>query len=78
MMALTASATQEVVRDICSILKMENAHQFKHSFLRDNLSYVCRKTNDKRRELLNLTHKISGSGIIYCRSRRATADVAHF
>ncbi|MCA0332445.1 MAG: RecQ family ATP-dependent DNA helicase [Bacteroidetes bacterium] len=78
MMALTASATQEVVRDICSILKMENAHQFKHSFLRDNLSYVCRKTNDKRRELLNLTHKIGGSGIIYCRSRRATADVAHF
>lgn len=77
-MALTASATPEVVKDIRRILEIGDARIFRQSFLRDNLTYVCRNTRDKRGALLNLISKVSGSGIIYCRSRRATAEVAGF
>lgn len=77
-MALTASATPEVVKDIRQILQIGDARIFRQSFLRDNLTYVCRNTRDKRGALLNLISKVSGSGIIYCRSRRATAEVANF
>ncbi len=77
-MALTASATPEVVNDIMDLLNITDAKMFKLSFLRDNLSYVCRKTHDKRFELLNLVRKVVGTGIVYCRNRRATAEIASF
>ncbi|WKZ63657.1 MAG: ATP-dependent DNA helicase RecQ [Saprospiraceae bacterium] len=77
-MALTASATPEVVNDIMEHLSIGDAAIFKLSFLRSNLSYVCRNTTDKRFELLNLVRKVPGTGIVYCRNRRATAEIASF
>jgi len=77
-MALTASATPDVVDDICKILRIEGVRRFQISFFRKNLSYVCRETHDKRQALMNLIRGVPGSGIVYCRSRRATAEVAQF
>lgn len=75
--ALTASATPEVQRDIGDKLRFrENASFFKRSFARDNLSFVVRKTEDKDNKLLDVLRKVQGSAIIYVRSRKSTQELA--
>lgn len=76
--ALTATATDEVQKDIIDKLKLKDAAVFKKSFARDNLSFVVRKTENKDRKLLEILQKVKGSAIIYVRSRKATQDVAKF
>lgn len=77
-MALTASATVKVVEDIRQKLELRDVRIFQQSYLRSNLTYVARNTHDKRAELINLINNVKGSGIIYVRSRKATAEVANF
>ena len=77
-MALTASATRQVVEDIKTRLAILHVKVFQVSFFRENLTYVSRLTHDKRQELLNLIKNVKGSGIIYCRSRKATSEVAGY
>jgi ATP-dependent DNA helicase RecQ len=77
--ALTATATDEVQADIVEKLKFKkDAAVFKKSFARDNLSFVVRKTENKDKKLLEILQKVKGSAIIYVRSRKATQDVAKF
>jgi len=76
--ALTASATELVRKDIIIHLHLKEVALFQKSFARDNLSLVVRKTENKEKKLLEILKKVPGSTIIYVRSRRATQDVAKF
>jgi ATP-dependent DNA helicase RecQ len=78
-LALTASATPLVQRDIAEKLHFGKHHTvFVKSFARDNLSLVVRKTESKDRKLLEILRKVPGSGIVYVRSRKATQEVAQW
>lgn len=77
-LALTATATPEVVKDIQEKLKFESENVFKMSFKRDNLAYLVQQTDDKDGALLNLLNRIQGSTIIYVRSRKKCKDITSF
>ena len=74
-LALTATATPEVVTDIQARLKFREGNVFRMSFERKNLAYIVRKTDNKTKELLYILQRISGSVIIYVRNRRRTKEI---
>ena len=74
-LALTATATPEVVKDIQTRLNFREGNVFRMSFERKNLAYIVRKTNNKTKELLHILQRISGSAIIYVRNRRRTKEI---
>lgn len=77
--ALTASATEQVQIDIADKLNFGDDHAFfKKSFARDNLSFVVRKTENKDAKLLEILRKVKGSAIIYVRSRKATQEISRW
>lgn len=73
-LALTATATPEVVKDIQNRLHFRQENVFRMSFERNNLAYIVRKTDNKTGELLHILTKLPGSAIIYTRSRRRTKE----
>ena len=77
-LALTATATPQVVEDIK--IRLDNGHSdfntFKMSFERKNLAYVVRQAEDKIGELLHILRSTKGSTIVYARSRRRTKEYA--
>lgn len=75
-LALTATATPEVVKDIQEKLHFREENVFKMSFTRKNLAYVVRQTEDKETELKHIISSISGTVIVYCRSRKGCKDLA--
>ena len=75
-LALTATATPEVVDDIQRQLAFRAPNVFRMSFDRPNLSYVVRTTDDKERELCHILDSLSGSVIIYMRSRKGSRELA--
>lgn len=75
-LALTATATPRVVRDIQEKLHFKHDNVLKMSFERKNLSYVVRQTPDKQREAINILRSVQGSAIVYTRSRRRTKEFA--
>lgn len=75
-LALTATATPEVVDDIQEKLRFKEKNVFRTSFLRDNLSYVVRSADNKVGELIHILKSVPGSGIVYVRSRRQTKEIA--
>ena len=87
-LALTATATPQVVDDICDKLSRnvecgmwnENSHipfnVFRMSFERRNLAYVVRQTTDKREQLIHILQNVKGTAIVYTRSRRRTKEFA--
>jgi len=77
-LALTATATTDVVKDIQSKLQFRKENIFKISYERKNLIYLVRVVEDKLRYLLKIATKISGTGIVYVRSRKKTKDIALF
>ena len=74
LLALTATATPDVVQDIQSRLKFREKNVFRMSFERKNLAYIVRKTDNKTAELLHILRRMAGSAIIYVRSRRRTKE----
>ena len=82
-LALTATATEKVVTDICEQLtpsdafgKRENHFQvFRMSFARPNLRYIVRRTGNKMGELVHILKSVEGSAIVYTRSRKGTREV---
>ena len=79
MLALTASATKEVVGDIVDKLKFKPQHQvFRNSFERKNLHYVVQHEENKLTRLLRICKKIEGTGIVYVRNRRKTKELSDF
>ncbi len=78
-LALTATATPEVVKDIQDKLEFPEYRAYSMSFERKNLIYVVRKTQDKMSEILRILNGVTqGSAIVYTRSRRATSEIARY
>ena len=77
-LALTASATAEVKKDIIDHLKLQQVSFFQRSFARPNISFAVRHTENKEKKLLDVLQKIQGPAIIYVRSRKATKDLANW
>jgi ATP-dependent DNA helicase RecQ len=77
-MALTATATEEVRADILDKLEMRSARVFKQSFARANLSYSAFAEESKERKLLQVLKNVPGSAIIYVRTRKRTKDLANW
>ena len=93
-LALTATATPQVVDDICQKLSPSsfhespspstlhespsNFHVFRMSFERKNLTYLVRNVADKSQELLHMLAHSKGSAIVYVRSRRHTKEIAEY
>lgn len=75
-LALTATATPDVVKDIMDKLKFNNGKIFSKSFARTNLTYIVRRTDDKVSQLIKIFWKVPGSGIVYARSRAKTKQIA--
>ena len=79
-LALTATATPQVVEDICAKLSAtpaENAFRvFRMSFERKNLTYLVKDSPDKMQELIHTFQHTQGSAIVYVRSRRRTKEIA--
>ena len=75
-LALTATATPEVVEDIQEKLHFSEKNVFKMSFERKNLAYVVREAEDKQSEMIHILQSVGGSAIIYARSRKRTKEMA--
>ena len=76
--ALTATATPEVVKDIQERLQFRQENVFRMSFERKNLAYIVRHTEDKEGEMLHILQRVNGSSIVYTRNRRKTKEIAQF
>ena len=76
-LALTATATPEVVKDIQQKLAFkQGSNVFRMSFERKNLAYIVRHTENKREELLHILNSVNGSAIVYTRNRKRTREMA--
>lgn len=78
-LALTATATPQIVDDIQDKLQFKERNVFSMSFERKNLVYVVRETENKDDEMLNILKSIpDGGAIVYTRSRKLTSEIARF
>lgn len=77
-LALTATATPEVVKDIQKQLGFPRENVFQKSFERKNLAYVVKTVEDKPYNLLKILTSVQGSAIVYVRDRKKTKEVADF
>ena len=77
-LALTATATNEVIVDIQEKLEFRKKHVLRKSFERKNLSYVVFHEEDKGGRLLKIVGNVKGSGIVYVRNRRKCREVSDF
>ena len=75
-LALTATATKDVVSDIQKNLDFKKPNIVQSSFYRDNLSYIVIKEQDKNRKLINNLNKINGSAIVYVKSRKDCVKIS--
>jgi len=75
-LALTATATPQVVDDIQDRLEFKAKNVFRMSFERKNLAYIVRNTPDKHYELIHILEGMQGSAIVYVRSRRHAREIA--
>lgn len=78
-LALTATATPIVADDIMSKLEFhKDSRKFKMSFVRDNISYIVRASENKIYDIFHILSRTEGTGIVYVRSRRKTREIAEF
>jgi ATP-dependent DNA helicase RecQ len=75
--ALTASATSIVKKDIVEKLKLKDVSIFQQSFERPNISYSVFKVDSKINKALEVLNNVAGSSIVYCKNRRLTNYVSH-
>jgi ATP-dependent DNA helicase RecQ len=76
LLALTASATAEVLDDIAIRLEMKTPAVFRQPFTRPNLSYSYFKVDNKIRKITEILASVPGSSIIYCKTRQATREIS--
>ena len=77
-LALTATATPIVAKDIMTQLDFRGKNIFQKSFSRDNISYIVRKSDTKIHDVLHILSKTSGSAIVYVRSRKKTKEISEY
>jgi ATP-dependent DNA helicase RecQ len=75
-LALTATATKPVIEDIQQKLLFHEKKFFKTSFLRGNLIYAVKYSENKDRDIIEMVKKLKGSGIVYVRSRRKSIEIS--
>jgi len=75
-LALTATATPDVVEDIQTQLKFAKRNVFQKSFERSNLAYIVRQSEDKEGQLLKMLNAVPGSAVVYVRNRKKTKQYA--
>ena len=75
-LALTATATPQVVSDIQQRLLFKEENVFRKSFARDNLCYVVPQVDNKEEQMLHILNSVPGSSIVYVRNRHKTAQIA--
>lgn len=75
-LALTASATPDVQKDICNKLQFRGHQIFRQSFERPNLSYSTFKVDSKINKIIEVVRRVPGSSIIYCKSRKRTKEIS--
>lgn len=75
-LALTATATPEVVVDIQESLHFKKKNVLQKSFKRDNLAYIIRETENKQASIVKILERIKGTAIVYVRSRQKTKEIA--
>lgn len=76
-LALTATATPEVVKDIQAQLHFLQPNVYVKSFTRKNIAYVVNDSEDKNQRMLHILSKVNGSGLVYVRNRRKTQEIAY-
>jgi len=74
-LALTATATKDVIDDIQEQLEFKERNVFRMSFERKNLAYVVRTSDNKQQQLVHILNSINGSAIVYVRSRKLTKEI---
>lgn len=77
-LALTATATTEVIDDIQEQLEFKEKNVFRMSFERKNLAYVVRSSDNKMQQLIHILNSISGSAIVYVRSRKLAKEISEY
>ena len=77
-LALTATATPQVVEDIQRKLQFKKLNAIQMSFERKNVVYYVRRSEDKFKALLKIYTKMTGCGIVYVRSRKKTQEISEF
>ena len=77
-LALTATATPEVVKDIQTQLHFREPNVFQKSFHRSNLAYVVRTVENKDENLLKILNSVPGTSVVYVRNRKRTKEIADF
>lgn len=77
-LALTATATPEVRKDITAKLNFKNENVFVKSFERKNLIYAVVNDENKDNRILQTLKKVKGTGIIYARNRKTTKDISAY
>lgn len=75
-LALTATATPMVVKDIQERLAFKEERVYRMSFERKNLAYIVRHATDKEQQMLHILNNVEGSAIIYTRSRQHSKEIA--
>ncbi len=75
-LALTATATRAVIKDIQSKLKFKQENLHRMSFERKNLSYIVRHAENKTTHLIRILNSVPGTAIVYVRSRKKTKEIA--
>lgn len=75
-LALTATATSEVISDIQEKLLFRKKNLLKMSFRRNNLIYAVKHSENKDRDVIEMVRKLKGSGIVYVRSRRKSVELS--
>ncbi len=77
-LAVTATATEKVSRDITAQLQMDNPGRFSASFQRENLKWIVTEDSYAMHRLLHIVKSVGGTQIIYTQSRFRTSEIAHF
>ena len=77
-LALTATATPEVAKDIQDRLLFSKNNVFKSSFLRENLGFIFQHAEQKEDKLLRIVKRIEGSGVLYANTRKKTKEWSDF
>jgi ATP-dependent DNA helicase RecQ len=75
-LAITASATEEVIEDIMANLRFTERRVIRSSFARPNISYSVRHVEDKDEQLLRVIRNVAGAGIVYMRTREGVEELA--
>lgn len=77
MIALTATATRNVRKDIQEKLHLQHGVVFQQSFARENLAYMVKETSDKEVQLIRLLQRVPGSAIVYVNTRKKAESIAN-